>query len=201
MSKVTIEKPQIISLLYQQEKTDTDYGSCLWARFYLDLKNYTMSIESDCGNYTYGWAPTPKHESFLHLCARFNKDYLLDKFSSRTVLDHATTYKRATEAVKEALEYYDVSFEEEEREELYEKIKDACYSYETEQGVYIELSEVLKDIKGLRDEFGFETIAGFIETDYPTMAKRIVEIYDLHIKPVVKGLAKEEADNKEALEE
>ena len=64
MAKVVVEKPQIISLLYKQEDTDKDYGSCLWARFYLDLKNYTMSIESDCGNYTYGWTPTPESESF-----------------------------------------------------------------------------------------------------------------------------------------
>ena len=195
MAKVVVEKPQIISLLYKQEETDEDYGSCLWARFYLDLKNYTMTIESDCGNYTYGWTPTPAHESFLHLCARFNKDYLLCKFSSRTVLDHATTYKRAIEAVKEALEYTCMSLEQDERKELYEEIKDACYSYETEQGVYIELSDVLNDIEGLRGEFDFETIAGLIETDYPRMAKKIVEVYDLHIKPVVKELAKEGADN------
>lgn len=64
---VTIEKPEIITLLYHQEKADEDYGSCLWARFYLDTKNYTMSIESDCGKYSYGWYPTPDSESFLHL--------------------------------------------------------------------------------------------------------------------------------------
>lgn len=195
MAKVVVEKPQIISLLYKQEDTDKDYGSCLWARFYLDLKNYTMSIESDCGNYTYGWTPTPESESFLHLCARFDKYYLIDKFSSRTVVDKQATYFRAVEAVREALEYACIPFDEDKRKELYEEINDACYSYDNEQSIYIELNSVLNNIDGLRGEFDFETVAGFIETDYPRMAKKIVEVYDLHIKPVVKKLAKEGADN------
>lgn len=193
--KVTVEKPQIISLLYKQEKTDEDYGSCLWARFYLDCKNYTMTIESDCGNYTHGWTPTPDHESFLKLCARFNKYYLLDKFASRTVLDHAATYKNVIEAVEEALEYKGIYLEQDDREEIYEDIKDACCSYGTEAAVYAELDRVLDDIDILRREFDFETKAGFIETDYPHMAKKIVEVYDLHIKPVIKELLKEGADN------
>ena len=85
--KVTIEKPEIITLLFKQEKSDEDYGSCLWARFYIDIKNYTLSIESDCGNYVYGWVPTPNSESFLHLLSRLNEDYLLSKISDATVID------------------------------------------------------------------------------------------------------------------
>jgi len=83
---VTVEKPKIVMLMYRQERSDEDYGSCLWARFNFDLKHYSMSIESDCGNYSYGWTPTPDAESFLQLCARFNWEYFLDKISFKPSL-------------------------------------------------------------------------------------------------------------------
>ena len=92
---ITVEKPEIITLMYRQEKTDADYGSCLWARFQFDLKNYTLHIEGDCGNYTHGWVPTPEHESFLHLCGRFDYEYLLYKMSNKTVIDSEKLGKRS----------------------------------------------------------------------------------------------------------
>ena len=85
MPIVLIEKPEIITISYRQERGDSDYGSCLWARFNFDTKNYHLSIESDCGSYANGWVPTPKSESFMHLCARFDKEYLLDKIDNRTI--------------------------------------------------------------------------------------------------------------------
>ena len=97
---VTVEKPKIITLLYRQEKSDSDYGSCLWARFYLDTQNYTMSIESDCGNYSYGWYPTPDSESFLHLLCRMDGGYLRDKLAERTIVDGDATWN----ALKDMIE-------------------------------------------------------------------------------------------------
>ena len=32
--------PNILTLEYRQEKTDKDYGSCLWARFMFNLDRY-----------------------------------------------------------------------------------------------------------------------------------------------------------------
>lgn len=78
MAKVSTRTPPLISLYFCQERGDPDYGSCLWAVFNFDLERYELSITSDCGNYAYGWVPTHKSESFMHLMARLDSGYLLD---------------------------------------------------------------------------------------------------------------------------
>ena len=92
MAKVEIVKPSIINLEFHQEKQDKDYGSCMWARFVIDTKNYELHICSDCGNYDYSWIPTPEHESFLQLLSRMDRDYLLNKLGDITVIDVEDTY-------------------------------------------------------------------------------------------------------------
>ena len=87
MAIVKIEMPEITTVSFRQEKSDKDYGSCLWARFNFDTKHYHLSIESDCGTYGNGWVPTPDHETFLQLCSRFDEGYLLDKLDNRSVVD------------------------------------------------------------------------------------------------------------------
>lgn len=103
MAIVKIEKPEIITISYRQERSDKDYGSCLWARFNFDIKHYHLSIESDCGTYGNGWVPTPDHETFLQLCSRFDNGYLLDKLDNRSVVDGRATHK----ALMEFLADYD----------------------------------------------------------------------------------------------
>ena len=85
MAKVSTRTPPLISLYFCQERGDPDYGSCLWAVFNFDLERYELSITSDCGNYAYGWVPTHKSESFMHLMARLDSGYLLDKLASRVL--------------------------------------------------------------------------------------------------------------------
>lgn len=135
--KVTVEIPRIVSIIYQQERSDSDYGSCLWARFYLDLQNYHMSIESDCGNYSYGWCPTPDRESFLHLLCRMDKSYLLDKLAKRTVVNSEATF----EAMKEMLESEEINLSD----DLMDELKEACYHKRTADSVYNDVSSAFKD--------------------------------------------------------
>ena len=92
MAKVDIISPRILTIEFRQEKTDADYGSCLWARFLFDLDNYDLHITSDCGEYAHGWIPTPERESFLKLMSRVNGDYLLGKISDDTVVDGDATF-------------------------------------------------------------------------------------------------------------
>lgn len=190
--KVTVEKPRIISLLYKQEKTDKDYGSCLWARFYFDLEHYTMSIESDCGNYSYGWTPTPDHESFLHLCTRLGTDYLLGKFSSLCVVDHNKTWEEVQEIIADILdgsctEVYDSDID---------KIRRACYDHRTAEATARAIEQAMydADLTSSADELTYEICEAVIE-DYPRQAKKIVEIYDEHIRPVVIKLEKGETND------
>lgn len=111
MAKVSTRTPPLISLYFCQERGDPDYGSCLWAVFNFDLERYELSITSDCGNYAYGWVPTHKSESFMHLMARLDSGYLLDKLASPCVINEEATF----EAVKELMEAWGVDFSETDR--------------------------------------------------------------------------------------
>lgn len=183
--KVTIEQPDILVLRYQQEKTDEDYGSCMWARFYLDLKNYTMSIESDCGNYVHGWAPTPDHESFLKLLSRMDGDYLLYKISNQTVIDGDVTAKNVVAMVKDIAEG---ELEEVDAFTL-EEIKDACYHHHDERDLVTAVldaalaSAVYKELERNTYE-----LYGCVVKDYPTNAKKIVSVFVSCIRPKIKEI-------------
>ncbi len=164
MPTVEILKPSIVTFKYRQLKADEDYGTCLWARFNLDLVNYSMTIESDCGDYSYGWTPTPETESFLHLCCRFDEGYLLEKFSNRGVVNSDKTWKAILEHIKE--------YKSDISSEGLDSLKDVCFQYTlgfTE--LYISLEHTIKEL-GLSDLFDFETLEYCIETDYPTNAKQ-----------------------------
>ena len=181
--KVTIERPKIISLLYKQEKGDPDYGSCMWARFYLDLNNYTMTIESDCGNYTHGWVPTPKFETFLQLLARMDKDYLLYKISSESVVDGDATWESVEAMVQEAAAW--------EGEDLdlstWEDVKAACYHRNDDREIVEALEEALRPTD-LWNKMDFEQRYGCIVHDYPANAKKIVEVFATCIQPKIREM-------------
>ena len=176
--KIEIEKPYIIVLNYKQEKSDEDYGSCLWARFYFDNKNYTLSIVSDCGNYMYGWVSTPDTESFLHLMSRISKDYLLSKISSETQVNGDAT----SEAVKE---YLNEVLDEEEPDFDYEDIDNICY-YSSVDEVYNAILDCVRNTNAYNDFFKEYSIWECIVTDYPYQAKKIASIFIEKVQPYIK---------------
>lgn len=180
MAKVNIIEPKMLTFEYLQEKGDEDYGSCMWARFHLDLINYSMFIESDCGNYGYGWCPTPKAESFLKLCSRFGKGYLIEKLSSRTVLDNDVTWENLKNLIQNSTEGY---CEEEDWD--IDEIKDACYSECDERGVYDAIHRVIRHT-GLYYILDDYDICCCIEKDYTAGAKKIEQVYFTHIVPAIK---------------
>lgn len=187
--KVLIERPEIITMLYQQERSDADYGSCLWARFYLDTKNYTLCIESDCGNYSYGWRPTPQSESFLHLLSRISPDYLIGKLASLSEIDGDTTWKNIGDAIKEAGAYENIRLDT----TTWEYIKAACYNNHDSRDVMEEIEDALP--ADLWDTLDTDWLWGCIERDYSTQAKRIVAIFDIYLKPKIKELLKENCND------
>lgn len=182
--KVSIEQPRVVQLSYRQEKGDPDYGSCMWARFYLDLENYTMSIESDCGNYVYGWVPTPKSESFLQLLARMGKDYLLGKISSESVVDGDATWEAIEAVISDA-----ASWEGEELDlSIWEDIKAACRESDDDREIVDALKGALLPTD-LFEKLDYDQTYGSIVHDYPASAKKIVEVFDTCIRPKIKNLA------------
>lgn len=90
MANVKVINPDITVLEYNQEKTDKDYGSCLWAKFYFDTTNCKLLITSDCGNYAYGWCSDTK--PFLSFLASISKGYLLSKIAKQSEVDCDATY-------------------------------------------------------------------------------------------------------------
>lgn len=181
---ITIEKPTITTLLYRQEKTDEDYGSCMWARFQFDLKNYTLHIESDCGNYVHGWYPTPDTETFMKLCARFDYDYLIYKLSNRTVIDSESTWKAVKELVKETIEH---SLFDNLDEYDWEQLESSCYHCHDQRDVIDGIFDVLQ-YTGLSGKIETEDLWGAIEMDYPANAKKIVSVFINHIQPFIKSM-------------
>ena len=182
---VAIEQPQILSLLYRQEKGDPDYGSCLWARFYLDLNNYTMAIESDCGNYTYGWVPTPKSESFLQLLARMNGDYLLGKISSQTVIDGDETFKQIKELVEDLVEATFIELPD----YIYPDIEECCHQHNDERDLVADVLDASMASALYRElEPHTSELYGCVAKDYPTSAKKIAEVFVSCIKPKIKEI-------------
>lgn len=187
MAIVKIEKPEIITVSFRQERSDEDYGSCLWARFNFDTKHYHLSIESDCGTYGNGWVPTPDHETFLQLCSRFDKGYLLNKLDNRSVVDGEATFK----ALMEYLEDYD-SFAYEALSEIQrEELENACRINRTADDV---MRDILDDLDGTAFPscISMYDIACCIEMTYPRGTKKIVEIFRDHIQPVLRELTRKE---------
>lgn len=183
MAIVKVEKPEIITVSFRQERGDKDYGSCLWARFNFDTKHYHLSIESDCGSYGNGWYPTPDHETFLHLCSRFDEWYLLDKIDNRSVVDGEATYK----ALMEYLEDYD-SFAFEALSEMQrEELENACRCNRTADDA---MRNILDDLDGTAFPscISMYDIACCIEMTYPRGAKKIAQIFLDHIQPVIRTL-------------
>lgn len=180
---ITIEKPEIVTISYRQTKGDKDYGSCLWARFNFDLKHYSLTIESDCGDFSHGWVPTPDSETFLQLCARFNWEYLLNKISSRTVIDSEATLQKVKELMKQIDEdeFYAIG------DEGMEEIESACTGHTEETSAYMAICDIL--VENGFSEYDSYDAACCIEKDYPAGAKTIARIYRDYIQPEVLKLA------------
>lgn len=179
MATVEIKEPKIITFEFHQEKGDEDYGTCLWARFNLDLINYSMSIESDCGTFGYSWVPTPQSESFLKLCSRVDEGYLLEKISNRSVVDGEATW----EALKDLISTNADDIVEADWD--IDEIKTACFSDKDERNVHDAIENEIQytNLEGLIEDFD---IWECIDKDYPINAKKIVEVYSTHIVPAIK---------------
>lgn len=186
MATVNEIKPNILSIEYRQEKTDKDYGSCLWARFMFNLDRYELSITSDCGNYGYKWVETPNSESFLELMARTDKGYMLNKLYGReNIFDY--------EATKERI--YDYFGEEEEDKEKLDEIFDEIEAYGGGLDSSSEFMRVFED----NNNGDFCDVWELVQYVYPSNALKIVEVFKDHIQQYIRNLIKS-ADGKEQKE-
>lgn len=172
-------QPSIRQFKYRQEKGDPDYGMCMWATFNLDTENYTLNIESDCGNYSYGWTPTPKSESFVHLMSRVEYEYLLEKLAVRDVFDYEESKKQTIENI---WDYYGDN--EHPVHSILSAIEyEECF-FEIQSNEHDFYRTIESELKNHNCMDIFETIA--VVKDYNAGAKRIVKIFCEVLQPILK---------------
>lgn len=184
--KIEEIKPHIRQFMFRQERGDPDFGSCLWASFILDTKNYALHIASDCGEYAYGWTPTPKSESFVHLMSRIYEEYLLEKIADRDQFDYEASKAETIENLKI---YFDDEPEKVESiideivcREMYDDMSDDNNAF------YRAMDDILSG-NGVNDTFEVITVV----LDYSAGAKKIAQIFHDVLQPLLKAELTEKA--------
>jgi hypothetical protein len=168
-------------LEYRQDKADTDYGSCLYARFYFNLDKYELNIISDVGNYAYQWGAS-EHESFLELMARITDDYLLGKLcGSPKEFDYEATKAH----------FYDYADDEDDKKHLDEIFEEIECNYIPDNGeTFIELFEQEND-------GWWCDVWEYPIYKYTAWQKKIVSVFKNHIQPVIREIIKAEVETQE----
>lgn len=169
-SKETVEKYQfrfcsedVINVEGQEIRLNGGH-----AVFLLDTRNYTLSIESDWGEYCYRWYPS-QTETFKDLMLRVGGMYLQQKFSDRTEIDWKKTVRKATEYFFK----YGKCKSAEKRKEFLNEIKNVDHN---EIRFYDFVCSYAPDLWE-----GY-----FFVKDYPIKVKVIVLIFELYLKSELK---------------
>ena len=182
--KIETEKPNIVRISFHQEKGDPHYGSCMWAYFDFDLDKYMLNIQSDAGDASYRWVATPEHESFLHLMARVNDDYLMNKLFRETVVDE--------EATKNALLEYltEMDMDEDDINNAACALEYIFDDYSVERN--IGLAQAIVEKWNSDNDLCIDEAYSYVQTDFTAGEKRIVQIFADYIQPRIQELVREE---------
>lgn len=173
--EITRIEPRMYTYRLVPNKEDEEYTSCMWARFIFDCDNGRLNINSDAGDYSYGWGHN-EHEDFMHLMGRVDKGYLLNKLSSRSVFLLEESRKELIKQIEyDGWDCYGIESED-EWERCKQDILDIA-SYCSEETYFRTVDDIIPDID-------FESI--IIEKDYPYGAKVVVDIFEKYLQPKIK---------------
>ena len=192
--KIEALKPNIVRIAIHQEKDDPHYGSCLWGYYDFDIDRYMLNIQSDCGEAAYRWCETPDSESFLHLMARIDDDYLMNKLFKAEEVDVSATVAEVREHLGVGDDWQDDSLTDEEREEREEALEELEGLLEDVSGSYGAVQKALEDWNYDHD-FDIDCIYEDVATDYTAWQKRIVEIFRDYVQPKIRKIIKEGVEN------
>lgn len=125
----------------------------------------------------------------MHLMARLDSGYLLDKLASPCVINEEATF----EAVKELMEAWGVDFSETDRWGYpvfdMDEIKDCCYQ-SNERDVHDALERKFEGTSmETCDDYDLWSC---IQKDFTTNAKKIVQVFMEYIRPVCKKISDDE---------
>lgn len=180
MAYVKVKIPDVVRIEYRAGADDPERYRCAWADFEFDRENYSLQIMSDCGNYAYGWIPTPT-ESFIHLCKRLEYYYLLVKLSSPIIINNKKTYDNLSQLITDSY-YYSPKNKYALPRDWKTILRDTIYDNEhSSELLGNELCNLINhwNLEDLEDD----DIWMCIEKGYPLSAKVIVGIYMKYIKP------------------
>ncbi len=195
--KIEALRPNIVRIAIHQEPDDPHYGSCLWGYYDFDLDRYMLNIQSDCGDAAYRWCETPESESFLHLMARIDDDYLMNKLFKAEQVDVSATINEVREWIGIG-EDEDYSLTDDEREEREEALTELEGLLEDVSESYGAVQQALADWNYDHD-FDLDCIYERVVTDFTAWQKRIVEIFRDCVQPKIRELVKEGGNGKDIL--
>ncbi len=171
-----IEKiePRTFTYRLSPDKGDEEYHSCMWARYIFDCDNGRLNINSDAGDYTYGWGHNV-HEEFMHLMGRVDEGYLLNKLSNRSVFDIAKSKARTIKNIKEyGVEHFGIK-DQEHLDSVIEYVSDID-GWASEETFIREVIEIVPKID-------WEDIE--VEKDYPYGAMVVVKMFIKYLQPKI----------------
>lgn len=172
--EITKIEPRTYTYRLVPNKNDEEYASCMWARFVFDCDNGRLNINSDAGDFSYGWGYN-EHEDFMHLMSRVDKYCLLDKLSSRNVFLLEESKKATIETIEDnGFENYDIKSEEDWEEYKQDILDIDTRSEET----------FLRTVDNIIPDIDWDSI--IIEKDYPYGAKVIVDLFEKYLQPKIK---------------
>lgn len=173
--KIEKIEPRTITYRLSPDKGDAEYASCIWARYIFDCDNGRLNINSDAGDYAYGWGRNI-HEDFMHLMGRVDKEYLLNKLSCRSVFDIA---KSKAKTIKNIREYGIDCWGIKDEEHL-----DAVVEYVSDIESGASEETFIREVADIVPKIDWEDIE--VDKDYPYGAKIVVEMFTKYLQPQIK---------------
>lgn len=168
-------EPKVITYRLTPNMSDEEYHMCIWARYIFDCDNGRMNINSDAGDYSYGWGYN-EHEDFMHLMSRVNSGYLLNKISDRTVfnIDKSKSHT-ITNVQKYGIDYFGIK-DQKQLESVIEEINniDDGASEET----------FLREVDDIVPEIDWDSIE--LVKEYPCGAVTVVDLFIKYLQPKIK---------------
>lgn len=172
-----IEKinPKVITYKLVPDRGDSEYFSCMWARYIFDCDNGRLNINSDAGDYSYGWGHND-HEDFMHLMSRVDSGYLLNKISDRTVfnIDKSKAHT-VTNVQKYGIDYFGIK-DQKQLESIVEEINDI------DDGASEET--FLREVDNIVPKIDWDSIE--IVKEYPCGAVAVVNLFIKYLQPKIK---------------
>lgn len=166
--KVEKIEPNVITYRLTPSKDDEEYMMCMWARFIFDCDNGRLNINSDAGDYSYGWGYN-EHEDFMILMARINADYLLNKIADETVFDLEASKK---ETIENITKYEDFGCE---LQEIIDEINDIDIN--SADGFFLKVDSIAN--------IDYENIE--IVKRFPHGAEVVCDLFTKYIQPQIKN--------------